>query len=82
MGSNPTAPVILYEKRSNMIQIPFGATVVRFYDRGDSIDIDFGFGDPRDYIWSTWEKSNWKSIDYILGKVDNENNPIVRKKLI
>jgi len=51
------------------MKIPKGSTVLRLYEQEDgSIEIEFKTGDPQDYIWSTWEKSNWKSIEWLLGK--------------
>lgn len=62
------------------MQIPKGATVLRLYQQSDgSIEIVFENGTPRDYIWSTWEKSNWKSIDWLLGKVENDEFGILKQ---
>ena len=57
------------------MKIPKGSTVLRLYEQPDgSIEIDFKTGNPLDYIWTTWEKSNWKSIEWLLGKVPNDQS--------
>ena len=58
--------------------IPKGSTVLRLYEQPDgSVEIEFEDGDPRDYIWSSWSKSNWKSIDWLLGKVPDDQYNII-----
>ena len=64
------------------IKVPKDATVMRVYDNGvDPRKIVFEDGDPKDYIWTTWPKSIWKSIDWMAGKVDDNNLTIERMKL-
>lgn len=58
--------------------IPKGSTVLRLYEQPDgSVEIEFEDGDPRDYIWSSWSKSNWKSIDWLLGKAPDDQYNII-----
>jgi hypothetical protein len=55
------------------MKIPEGATVMRLCKQPDgSIELEFGRGDPLDYIWTTWEKSSWKSIAWLQGKAPND----------
>lgn len=58
-----------------------GSTVMKLCQspNGD-IEIIFESGSPKDYIWTTWEKSNWKSIDWLLGKVPNDEFGIETKE--
>ena len=49
--------------------IPHDATVLRIYENQDGTrEIMFENGNPSDYLWSSWEKSNWKSIAWLMGK--------------
>jgi hypothetical protein len=60
--------------------VPKGSTVMRIYELDNgSKEIVFEGGDPADYIWSTWEKSNWKSLDWLMGKVENDQYGISKE---
>ena len=60
------------------MRIPRDATVLRICEQPDGTrDIIFENGDPQDYIWSTWSKSRWKSIDWLLGKVQDDQYGIL-----
>lgn len=61
------------------MKIPKGATVLRLYDQPDgTVQIVFEDGDPRDYIWTSWSKSNWKSIDWLLGRIPDDQYGILK----
>lgn len=65
------------------VTVPKGATVMRVYARQvysdgseSPLTIRFEGGDPKDYLWTTWSKSTWKSLDYLSGIVDDNNRTI------
>ncbi len=65
------------------MKVPKGSTVFRFYKNFDgSLEIMFESGEPQDYIWTTWENSNWKSIDWIMGNKQKEENVQITTKEI
>ena len=58
-----------------MIRVPEGSTVFRFYEYPNGeVYIDFRSGNPADYLWHTWEDSNWKSINWAMNaNVDDKD---------